>query len=83
MNVSLKLPVKKGDKIYTIHRCEIEMFYVEDIITSDIKDFNSIDCFVTLVLQRYNDGVNFYSTKALLSNCFFSKEDLVKNLLKD
>lgn len=75
--------LEKGTEIYTIDNYKIEKFFVEGAIFTDISGDvlgKDISFDIILSLEWYNDGVNSYSTTRRLSDCYFSKEDLIKNL---
>jgi hypothetical protein len=81
MNYTINLPIKEGDKIYTIDNCKIVEYFVEAIDWINFPKFgeNANECII-LKLEKYNDGVNFYHTERRLSQCFLTKEELKQQL---
>ena len=81
MNYTINLPLKKGDKIYTIDNCKIVEYFVEAIDWIQYPRFgsNANECIV-VKLEKYNNGIDFYNTEKRLSECFLTKEELINQL---
>jgi hypothetical protein len=78
------LDLKVGTKIFTIENCKIEEYFIEDIcigIDNQKSILNTnLSNFIYLKLERYNDGVNSCKTIIRLSQCFLTKDELLKQL---
>jgi len=82
--MDFKLDLKKGTKIFTIVQCKIEEYFIENIYIK-INEQQSIlntnlSYFVWVKVEKYNDGVNSFKTEFRLSECFLSKDELLKSL---
>jgi hypothetical protein len=85
MKFNLNNIFKEDTEIFVVNNlCKIEKWFIkrvhlkikenEDILNKDISNFIYLDC------ELYNDNVNFCVETFRLSECFFSKKDLINNL---
>lgn len=75
--------IKQGTPVFTIENHKIEVFYVKK---ASIKE-GSLDLLgrnishsIILTLDRYKAGLDSYQVTRLLSQCFLTREELIKNL---
>jgi len=81
MNYTINLPIKEGDKIYTIENCKIGEYYVEGFIWRGVPNIGvDVSEKILVKLNRYNDGINFYNIELRLSQCFLTREELIQQL---
>ena len=81
MNYTIDLPIKKGDKIFTIDNCKIEEYYVEGFVWSGVPNIHvDISEKIIVKLNRYNNGKDFSNSEKRLSQCFLTKEELINQL---
>jgi hypothetical protein len=82
MEAILKLP-KKGDKVFTIDRCKIEIYYVESVKfhrKPDYDAYGDLSQDIEVGLEKYNNGVDSFKTTKRLSDIFLTKDELLKQL---
>lgn len=84
--MKFSLPIKKGTTIYTIEGVKMQEYKIKGIrihpwVDGDLIE-RDISVHILLLLERHNDGVNFYETEKPLSECFFTQEDLINQLNK-
>lgn len=80
--IILNLP-KKGDKIFTIDRCKIEEYYVLSTEFHRKPEYSAnkdLSQDIIVKLDRYNNNIDSYQTERRLSDCFPTKEELIKQL---
>jgi len=85
--MEININIKKDDVVYTIEQCRINEYFVKGITIKLKEDTNvlgyDISPFVYLQVERYNNGVDSYTTQLRASECFLSKEELMKHLYKE
>lgn len=74
--------IKKGDKVYVLEDMIINEYFVEEINIKpcQIKTGQDISHHSFATLERYNNGIDSFKKIVKLAYCYFSKEDLLKNI---
>jgi hypothetical protein len=77
------IDLKEGTKVYFINNYKIQEGFIIDIILNKLEGSalnRDISHNTILKLNHYNDGVNYCYSEVRLSNCYLTKEELIKNL---